>query len=119
MTAAQLGLTQGEDLDALIVEPGAGVLFSIAPGAGSYSAADVIFSAGNNGNSLFISAADMSLLATDNIDALATAVPEPMSMALVGTSLLGLMALRRRYAGVKGASMRNPAIRTLMPFLCI
>ena len=118
MSAANLGLTQGEDLDALIVQPGAGVLFSIAPGAGSYSAADVIFSDGTGSNSLFISAADMSLLATDNIDALAT-VPEPMSMALVGTSLLGLMALRRRYAGVKGASMRNPAIRTLMPFLCI
>ena len=98
LSAAELGIA-GEDLDALIVEPGVGVLFSTATAG---SAADVFFSDGTGSNSVFITAADMSLLSSDNLNALSSAaVPEPSSLVFLGTCLLGLLGLRRR-AGLKG-----------------
>jgi len=121
-TAAELG-TQGEDLDALAVETDAsgtvlGILFSTATAAGVGGAADLFL---NNTTTVAYTAADLGLQASDNLNALSTeaSVPEPMSMALVGTALLGLLALRRR-DGTKGALMtKQNVMRGLTTLLCL
>ncbi len=103
LSNAQLGLG-GEVIDALAVDPGQGILFSIAASNGTYSAADLIFSDGTGTNSLAVSAADLGLLSTDNLNALSTTamVPEPSSLVFLATGLLGLFGLRRRVSSGKG-----------------
>lgn len=52
------------------------------------------------------------LLGIDNITALATAVPEPISLAVLAPGLLGLAALRR----YRGAMRSAPSSRMVSPF---
>jgi len=115
LNTAQLG-TAGKDVDAIAVDETTGnVLFSIATAG---MGADLYL---NNIANVAYSAADLGLQTTDNLNALSTtaAVPEPMSMALVGTSLIGLLALRRR-DGTKGALMnKKNVMRGLTTLLCL
>ena len=100
-SAAQLGLQAGDDLDAISVydengvyDPGDLVLFSLTSGSPSASSGAVIYSPG-----LVVVAnpSDIGLLNGDNVNALDAGAPEPSTLVLMGTALLGLMAARRRW----------------------
>lgn len=99
---ADIGLFSGDDIDALALNIDEGwAMFSLSRNSTSvlvygYSAADVFVTTFNGSYSLAYTAEQLGLNATDNIDAMETAVPAPSGMALL---LAGAIAggLRRRY----------------------
>ena len=100
-SASDLGLTSDDDIDGLQGSFGNAPLsiddnvyyFSLAPGSpsltGDYSPADIFISALDGSFQRYSSAADLGLLATDNVDALG-ALPEAGSLTLM---VLGVGAL--------------------------
>jgi hypothetical protein len=90
-----------DDIDALhMITDGAGgggALFSLAPGSASLvihnlSAADIFFTDFNGSFSIYLTAGDIGLLPSDNVDAL----PEPATMSLLALGCLVLLPKRRR-----------------------
>lgn len=88
-----------------VADDGDAVLLSLAPGSpyltnNGFSAADIFVAGIDGGLSLYLSAADLGLLSTDNIDALDVGsalviVPEPTTLALAGIAVM-LGGRRRR-----------------------
>lgn len=106
-----LGLTAGDDIDALVWDGFSTLLFSLAPGSTSLgisgdSAADVFLGSFTPGFP-FIPAVSLGLLAGDNLNALDVfeeePIPEPSTIALLGIGLAGLGGsyLRRRRISTK------------------
>ena len=101
-SAAQLGLQAGDDLDAIsvydengdgIYDPSDLILFSLTSGSPSATSGATIYSPG-----LVVVAnpSDIGLLNGDNVNALEAGAPEPSTLVLMGTALVGLLAARRR-----------------------
>ncbi len=110
-----IGLQDGDDLDALVlldfgihgeVTPFADrAFFSLAPGSptlvlNGYSAADIFYTNFNGTYVREFTAAQLGLLATDDVDALEAEpgayIPEPHTLFLVGTGALLLIGYVRR-----------------------
>ena len=72
------------------------ILFSLTPdNPWGFSGADVFLSFGDGEMTTYLTAAQIGLQFDDNVDAL-DAVPEPTTMLLLGSGLIGLVALRRK-----------------------